>query len=112
MQREEFHGRLSCLLQSSQRAGCRNELAQGKQRSSFDCVSAPFEGFGFCFPDTAQSGAEKATAPPGGRTAPSCSRRQGRAVCVHWSEAKALDGRSARPRRRLLSGRADRENDD
>jgi len=59
MQREEFHGRLSCLLQSSQRAGCRNELAQGKQRSSFDCVSAPFEGFGFCFPDTAQSGAEK-----------------------------------------------------
>jgi len=43
-----------------------------------------------------------------GRDAPSRSRRQGRAVCVHWSEAKALDGGSARPRRRVLSGRADK----
>ena len=38
MQREEFGGRLSCLLQRSQRAGRCNQFAQGKQWSSFDCV--------------------------------------------------------------------------
>ena len=83
------------------------------RRSIAYFISAPVEGFVFCFPGTAQSRAEEANALPGGRNAPSRSRRQGRAVCVHWSEAKALDGGSGRPRRRLLSGREDREvNDD
>jgi len=39
------------------------------RRSIAYFISAPFEGFGFCFPGTAQSGAEKANALPGGRTA-------------------------------------------
>ena len=52
---------------------------------------------------------EAGTGDSGGRNAPSRSRRQGRAVCVHWSEAKALDGGSGRPRRRLLPGRERRE---
>jgi len=67
------------------------------------------KGFCFCLLGTAQSGAEKSKCLPSRLTTPSRSRRQGRGVCVHWSEAKALDGRSARPRRRLLLGRADRE---
>ena len=54
--------------------------------------SSSIFGFCVCFPGTASSGAEKANALPGGRTAPSRSRRQGRAVGVHWSEAKVGAG--------------------
>src|SRR5215469_16710 len=65
-------------------------------------ISAPFEDLFFA--STAPRRA--ANSLPGGRTAPSSSRRQGRAV--HWSEAKALDGGSARPRRWLLLGREEK----
>jgi hypothetical protein len=60
------------------------------RRSIAYFMEASFEGGGFCFPCTAQSGAEKANALPSGLPTPSRSRRQGRAVGVHWSEAKAL----------------------
>ena len=53
-----------------------------------------------------RSSAEEANALPGGPTAASRPRCQGRGVVVHWSEAETLDGRSGRIRRRLRAGRA------
>jgi hypothetical protein len=60
---------LSCLLQSRQRAGVATSFPRGNsgRRSIAHFISAPFEGFVFCFPGTAQDGAGKANALPSGR---------------------------------------------
>src|SRR6516165_2857572 len=85
-------GDCPAVCKAANAPGVATSLPRGNsgRRSIAYFMEAPFEGFVFCFLGTAQSGAEKANSLPGGRTAPSRSRRQGRAVCVHWSEAKAL----------------------
>jgi hypothetical protein len=56
---EEIQRSLSCLFESGQRAGCRDDLAEREKRRFADLLhwNDSFVGFDFCLRGTAASGA-------------------------------------------------------
>ena len=66
--------------------------------------------FGFCFSEATHTAAHKKQMPfVAGRGAWPSALSRAPGFGVHWSEAKTLDGRSGRIRRRFSAGRAEGE---
>src|SRR5882762_8987288 len=110
MAREEIARLLSCLLKRGQSARCCDDLAEFKSRLFSELLhwKTPFVGFVFAPKRHRMERCIKSECPSWRGEAPGRPRCQGRAVCVYRSEAKTLDRRSGRSRRRFSAGRAEK----
>src|SRR5436309_876192 len=113
MAREELARLLSCLLKRGQSARCCDDLAQLESRLFAELLhwKNSFRWFRFLLlRGTAESGALKANALPGG-----ARHLAVRAVKAAWffafigAKRESLDRRSGRSRRRFSAGRAEQE---
>src|SRR6266699_3498278 len=110
MAREELARLLSCLSKRGQSARCCDDLAEFESRLFAELLHRKNSFRWFCFlllRGTAESGALKANALPGGGKAPGRPRCQGRVLFAFiGAKRESLDRRSGRSRRSLLAGRA------
>jgi len=107
MAREEVHRGLAALFENGERSRGGDELAEVKQWFSFGLLHGNLLrlNLDFCLASTAERCMKKQM--PFVAEGGDCPSAPSRApVCgVHWSEAKTLDGRSGRIRRRVDPGR-------
>src|SRR5437879_7412733 len=109
MAREELARLLSCILKRGQSARCCDDLAEFESRLFAELLHRKnsFRWFRFLLlRGTAESGALKANALPGGTSRLAVRAVKGAQFAFIGAKRETLDRRSGRSRRRLSAGRA------
>src|SRR6266404_5499195 len=111
---EELARLLSCLLKCGESARCCDDLAEFKSRLFAELLhwKHSFRSFRFLLlRGTAESGALKANALPGGARRLAVRAVKGAQFAFIGAKRETLDRRSGRSRRRFSAGRAERRKD-